>query len=90
MPDYAKQKTEVPKKKRKSLNIFGGKHKDSYTVNATEPSPRPMRKFSVPTGESKQVQISFIIYLLNFKFFMVYIAYTNRNAKKYERNLYSW
>jgi len=58
MLEYAKQKSEVPRKKKKSLSIFG-KHKDSYAVNPPEPSPKPMRKYSVPAGEPKQVLIIF-------------------------------
>lgn len=54
--EHPKSKVEVVKRKKKSIQISGlfGKHKDSYTVNPPEASPKPTRKLSVPGDMSLQ------------------------------------
>lgn len=55
--EYSKAKVDAFKKKKKSIQISGlfGKHKDSYTVNPPEVSPKPARKLSVPGEMPVQV-----------------------------------
>ena len=57
MAEYSRTKVEAFKRKKRSIQISGlfGKHKDSYTVNQPESSPKVTRKFSAPGEMSDEV-----------------------------------
>ena len=71
MTEYSKTKVEAFKRKKRSIQISGlfGKHKDSYTVNQPESSPKATRKFSVP-GEMPEEVIKQIFLRLCTLFFL--------------------